>query len=616
MRLPRSLRARSLMWLVAVVALVGAVTAIRVYRDWIPYDEGVMAQSAQRVVDGELPHRDFDELWTGGVSELHAIVFRVAGPSLRVMRTMLLVAFLLTLPFLFYSAREFVGPMAAAGVTLLGAAWSVISWPLPLPSWYVLFAELVGGAAMLIFLRTRRRRWLVAAGVCAGTAVLAKIVGLYFIAASLLAIAYSVQQSEARGPTPSVRSGPWYVVLIVAAAFVLIALVAGLARSMPGLTPWIHFVAPVVSLCGVLAWREWKAWRVGYATPLPRLFRLASWTGSFIVGVMIPVVLFAVPYARAHAMGALWRGVFVTPRVRLTVTQFALPGLRTSLVAVLPLIVLVIGACFVKQPLRRRDRMALVVLAIALVAGSYDGSPLVLVVWNGVRMAVPFLVVGGAMLLVRRPLQGDDQTIGESSLFFLLAATAMCSLIQIPFALYTYVLYFAPFVVLAGTALSTMTPRFPRPVLAALVVVLTGFGIRRPDSEHGVPSSASTEYVRMSMARGGIRVARRDSAAYAQLDSLVGAHAGEWIYVWHDSPEVAFLTRRRNPTRTLFEAFDDSITRSAPDLQMRLRRAGVRVVVLHDSTPALRPMDPVFRSWIDRTYPAHTRTGSFEVRWQ
>ena len=120
----------------------------------------------------------------------------------------------------------------------------------------------------------------------------------------------------------------------------------------------------------------------------------------------------------------------------------------------------------------------------------------------------------------------------------------------------------------------------------------------------------------MSMARGGIRVDRSDSAVYAQLDSLVDAHAGEWIYVWHDSPEVAFLTGRRNPTRTLFEAFDDSVTRSTPDLQLRLRRAGVRVVVLHDSTAALRPMDPVFRSWIGRMYPAHARAGSFDVRWR
>ena len=604
------------MWLVAVIALVGAVTATRIYRDWIPYDEGVLAQSAQRVVDGELPHRDFDELWTGGESELHAIVFRVAGPSLRVMRTLLLVAFLLTLPFLFYSAREFAGPMAAAGVTLLGAAWSVISWPLPLPSWYVLFAELVGCTAMLIFLRTRRCRWLVAAGVCAGTAVLAKIVGLYFIAASLLAIAYSVQTLQSHGPAPTVRSGPWYAIVIVAAAVVLLALVTGLARSMPGLTPWIHFVAPVASLCGVLAWREWKAWRVENAAPLPRFLRLVVWTGSFIGGVMMPVVLFCLPYARAHALGALWRGVFVTPRVRLAVTQFALPGLRTSLVAVLPLIVLVVGACLVEQPLRRRDRWALAALTIALVAGSYDGSPLVLVVWNGVRMAIPLLVIGGAMLLVRQPPRRDSQAFGESSLFFLLAATAMCSLIQIPFALYTYMLYFAPVAVLAVTAFGKMTPRFPRPVFAALAVVLVGFGVRRPDSERGLASAAPTEYVSMSMARGGISVERSDSAVYAQLDSLVGAHAGEWIYVWHDSPEVVFLTERRNPTRTLFEAFDDSVTRSTPDLQSRLRQAGVRVVVLHDSTAALRPMDPVFRAWMDREYPAHARAGSFVVRWR
>ncbi len=34
-------------------------------RGWIPTDEGVFAHAAERVLDGEMPHRDFPEVYTG-----------------------------------------------------------------------------------------------------------------------------------------------------------------------------------------------------------------------------------------------------------------------------------------------------------------------------------------------------------------------------------------------------------------------------------------------------------------------------------------------------------------------------------------------------------------------
>ena len=37
-------------------------------RGWWPNNAGAFALSAERVLDGDLPHRDFDEIYTGGTN--------------------------------------------------------------------------------------------------------------------------------------------------------------------------------------------------------------------------------------------------------------------------------------------------------------------------------------------------------------------------------------------------------------------------------------------------------------------------------------------------------------------------------------------------------------------
>jgi len=53
-----------------------------VNRGWVPHDEGLLGQSAERLLAGQLPHRDFDEVYTGGLSYLHALAFEVGGVRL------------------------------------------------------------------------------------------------------------------------------------------------------------------------------------------------------------------------------------------------------------------------------------------------------------------------------------------------------------------------------------------------------------------------------------------------------------------------------------------------------------------------------------------------------
>src|SRR5438046_6522928 len=109
------LRQRTAWWLALGVAwaLSAALAAHYLERGWVPHDAGSLAQSAERVLHGELPHRDFDEIYTGGLSLLNALAFRVLGPSILTLRLVMFAVFLAWLPALYYVASRFVGSIAA-----------------------------------------------------------------------------------------------------------------------------------------------------------------------------------------------------------------------------------------------------------------------------------------------------------------------------------------------------------------------------------------------------------------------------------------------------------------------------------------------------------------------
>ena len=128
-------------------------------RNWVPHDEGTYAQSAERVLQGELPHRDFDEGYTGGLTFLNSLAFRMLGVNLASLRIILFVVFALWVPAVFYVATRFVPPLTAGAVTFLCVVWSVPNHPAPSPSWYNLFFAIFGIAALLRYIEAGHRRW-------------------------------------------------------------------------------------------------------------------------------------------------------------------------------------------------------------------------------------------------------------------------------------------------------------------------------------------------------------------------------------------------------------------------------------------------------------------------
>ena len=101
---------------------------------WFPHDEGQLGQAAERVLHGELPHRDFDDMYTGGLSFLNAASFHIWGVNSQSMCWMLFAWFVPFVLSIYWLMSRFTRPWAAGLLTTLAAAWSIPMYSAAMPS--------------------------------------------------------------------------------------------------------------------------------------------------------------------------------------------------------------------------------------------------------------------------------------------------------------------------------------------------------------------------------------------------------------------------------------------------------------------------------------------------
>ncbi|NJD19623.1 MAG: glycosyltransferase family 39 protein, partial [Gemmatimonadetes bacterium] len=176
--------------LVLLWAAAAAVMAFLAGRFWIPLDDGTLAQSAERVLLGQLPHRDFGDPYSGLGAFVGAAALKLLGVRLWSLRVPLVAGFAIWLPAVRLLARRHLPTGSALIATALAAVLSVPAYPAAMPGWYALFAVTWGAWMLAQALEGGARGWLVGAGAIAGVAVLFKVVGLYFLAAALLSLAW------------------------------------------------------------------------------------------------------------------------------------------------------------------------------------------------------------------------------------------------------------------------------------------------------------------------------------------------------------------------------------------------------------------------------------------
>jgi hypothetical protein len=587
-----------------VFAIVWAASSIYLFHCrnaiFFPLDEGLLAQSAERVLNGQLPHRDFVDVYTGALNVLDAAAFGIWGRNLMAIRNLLCLAAVLWVPILYGIALRVASPWAA-GLAVLGAVgWSVPYYPLGMPSWYVLFLASAGTLALLKFMETHRRQWLLAAGLAAGAACTIKITGLYFIAAALLTLVYLEQEADRSDEGDRPRGV--YAWLVVSAGVAYVVAVAILVRSQ-GVDAFVAYVVPNAAIVGLVIWRERVDEHVSTAR---RMATLGQWAGWFVAGAAVPVAILLIPYVRAGAVGALVAGVFVTPMKRLSIWHAPPFPVVTTLAAVPVAVALGVF----RRSARTRWLLALAAIVVLVASGAVQPyadaasrTPLAVMsrlVRDALHGLVPVVAIAGAILVATR------RVAPAAAVPVFALATGW--LVMFPFSQDVYFHYVTPLLALA--VLAVAQPGWGAAVVGALFLAYAV-------AQHSVGIMAPASHmVQLDLPRGGPLVTPSTNAMYDRLVSLIGAHAhGRYIYATPDSPDVYFLSGYLNPTPTMYEAFDPPTDR-ARAIPPLLDASGVTVVVIARQRYVSGPVDPALAAALDRQFPQSDTVGWYVVRWR
>ncbi len=600
--------------LVATIAYL----AVSMRSGFIAHDEGLLAQSAERTLAGEAPHVDFDAAYSGGLSYLHALGFRLLGArssSLRVLLLLFSAGFVLAY---FLAAKRLTPTLAAVLATFAAVAWGVKNYFTGIPSWYNLFFAAFGTLALMADADRRRTRGadglLIIAGLMGGFSLLVKISGVYFVMAGLLYVLYDAQVAT-HGPAdrrPRRAAGRLADACAWLAPPVTAAVLLTLLRHRLEPMDVLHFLLPGAAVA-IVPWIAMRRRPADQAAPPDAWFlrRAALFSG----GVALPPLLFLAAHVAGHgpdAAVALYRGIFVLPQLRFGYAEDPLPPLSSLLVAA-PLLLLFLPA--VQR--RLRAPIAIGVLAAGLgavlaLAGSY---PIVYQwVWSALRPLTPLLVAHAVAQLLRRGGSCEHRR----RLYLLASVVAFTSLIQYPYAFGTYFFYVAPLIFLLMLDLwwRTLEARRAQACAGGFLVLfavlwLNGAEVR----QFGVAHQPSGELALLAPDRINLRVPLIQKRGYEAIAEVVRRQTSSPGDVWAgpDAPEIYFLTGKRNPSRNFYQFFD-------PDWQADLLRLtagpGIRLVVINRRPEFSPPLSPATLAALAERFPDAVDVGPMQVRWR
>jgi hypothetical protein len=593
-------------------------------RGWIPHDDGMLAQIAARVLDGELPHRDFDDPYTGLLGYVHAAALGAFGHSLRSLRLALFAFAVAWLPAVYLLARRFASRPGALLVAALALAWTLPNYFAGVPSYYNVFLATFGTLALVRHVETGHRAWLPVAGLCGGLSFLIKSAGgLYFIAAALLFLVYREratwqQDQHGAGSDGAARQGVRLALspVLAAKAGGAMLLAFALARFSPagGPVELLHVALPGTLVALILVADERSAAPGSLAR---RIARLWSLTWPFALGATAPVVLFLLPYIWSGSLRDFVQGVFVLPARRFEGASFPFPGPATVWPALPYGGVLLYAA--LNRGMGRTARMlatTLPVLLLVLVAFS-AAPPVYQIVWQSARHLAPFIVAAGCVVLAWR-LPASAAAPGHRQLLFLLVAmAAFMPLLQVPFAAPVYFAYSTPFLVLAAAAvLSSSTVKRLHGAVAVSYVL---FAVLWMNSSYvwalGVEHVPYRFVEARWVWRAGIHMLPHERDEYSAVMQVVGKVPSTNILALPDCPEVYFLSGRRNPTRHIYEFLaPEPLTPGR--IRQLLDAHDVSLVVINRDAHFYRIVDGDLLRHLEEQYPYSAEAGRFLVRWR
>lgn len=618
-------------WLAAMITSAVSLwlTWPTMSRQWIPHDEGMLGQTAERIRLGQLPHRDFEELYTGGLSYWHAMMQYWFGAHLMSARYGLLMAWGGWLLLVFWLVRRTnlnVHVGWAMFATCVIGAWTLPIYPAAMPSWYVLFLGTAAMAALLHWSRTMHRRWLIMGGVTVGLALLVKITALYLMAAALLSVIIVIQQRSLPHERPtSGRHRPTFSTLVSATVLSLLIMVLLLLRNRLTPAEIVHLVFPVAVVgIGILDRDRMLAGRGSKG--VREACEACGWLLSGVAVVVVPFVMFFVAH---NGLQDLVRGVFIDAVGRVGALERPMRELSRTVSGLW-----FVAFCVILLRAGHRSGMWVAGIGVAVLYGWLGTAslPLYRIVWEGVRWLLPVTVAFGAMRYARQPVEApltDASGRTHQETMIIVTFVSLLALNQFPFAAPVYFVYVVPLVMIA---LVTLAPECIKPMGGVLLILaIFAMGIARKGSVGtlGQIPLASDVSHRMTSRRSGLSVDGLDSLMYQTVDSVVRQHRGSGtVIAGPDAPEVTFLSGPPYYGRVLFNAWPSDMADSS--LLARYFGSELPSVVVFNLKPPFAPdVSPQMRGWFESRYPNGMKIWSdgpsinsrwvgrgFEVRWR
>jgi hypothetical protein len=596
---PASIRERTLGVLVVVAAL--AYLSQFVARGWVPHDEGMIGQSAERVLHGALPHIGYEEPYTGALTYLYAAVFRIGGIDLVNIRWVLFVGAAGAMWLTYALTRRELRPLAASLATSVALAWSFPNYFAGLPSWWLLLCALIALWAMVRAADTGRTRYVALAGAAAGVAMTIKQTGAYLAVAIVLWALYDggVFTSKSRWQDHFSTALRWAA---GASAIVFAAMIVG-ARLAAADGLFLFAPAAATAIVLFLPGRTDAASAQGRApVAMAMIAALAA---------IVPVLLLLVPYVVGHHLRDFVEGALILPQKRLAFASMSMPSVWWMLLAA-PFIGLAVLECRRTEPWPVAVAAAAWAAALVLPVAALWNAAAYQVIWQSARAvsaALPIVIVWQIAFGRARP-RGE-----RSVLFAAAAALAWTSLNQFPFAAPIYFCYTTPLAVVAAVvaadAAGVVRARSALP--AAALLLLFALLIANRGDLHAL--GRFHEPVRfeatLGVPRAHLSVTAADAALYRRLIATIGArYRGGQLIAGPDCPEVYFLAGIESPSGALFDFFSGS----RPDDPSPWLKGDV-IIINHD--PQFSPVpSPAVVAALRREFVNGEEVGRFEVRWR
>jgi len=285
-------------------------------RGWVTHDEGALAQSAERVLQGDIPITISTRFIRAGLSYLNALGFHVFGTQLSSLRYVLYLFFLAWVPSVYYVAsRLYPPPLRSCHTARRGLG--VPNYAAAMPSWYNLFFASFGVGSVCATSR------LGASGGCSlrASAVVCLFCSrsaAFFIAGILLFLLFSGEPAADERPIGrSMRNA--YRTLLVVSVFIVQLRSFGVhpKGTRPSFVLLLH--SSGTRPLRHIIWHEFALGNRKNQRVTVLLRKLAVFGG----GVAVPVMAFLAPYvAGGHCFTIFCMGVFVLPAKRFAFASF------------------------------------------------------------------------------------------------------------------------------------------------------------------------------------------------------------------------------------------------------------------------------------------------------